>query len=93
VVWNDDDEKTLLYLIGKVEEKAKAIMLDLRSEPEFDDLSVRNQAKRFSARAGNGVYAALLHLARLNQLNNTTARKLLKSPENLSAILHNILTE
>ncbi len=66
-------------------------MLELRSEPGFDDLSVRKQAKRFSAKVGNGAYAALLHLARLNQLNNTTARKLLKSPENLYAILHNIL--
>ena len=90
VAWNEDDEKTLLHLIGKVEEKANSIMLELRSEPGFDDLSVRKQAKRFSARVGNGVYAALLHLARLNQLNSATARKLLKSPEKLSAILNNI---
>ncbi|MBI3164259.1 MAG: hypothetical protein HYZ24_06215 [Chloroflexi bacterium] len=93
VAWNDDDEKTLLHLISKVEEKAKLIMLELRSEPGFDDLSVRKQAKQFSARAGNGAYAALLHLARLNQLNSGAARKLLKSPENLSAIFHNTLNE
>lgn len=93
VAWNEDDEKTLLHLIGKVEEKANSIMLELRSEPGFDDLSVRKQAKRFSARVGNGVYAALLHLARLNQLNSATARKMLKSPEKLSAILNNTLTK
>ncbi len=87
VAWNDDDEKTLLHLIGKVEEKAKSLMLELRSEPGFDDLSVRKQAKRFSAKTGNGVYAALLHLARLSQLNSATARKVLKSPEVLSALL------
>jgi serine/threonine protein phosphatase 1 len=86
-MWNEDDEKTLLHLIGKVEENANSIMLELRSEPGFDNLSVRKQAKRFSARVGNGVYAALLHLARLNQLNNTTARKVLKSPEKLLALL------
>jgi hypothetical protein len=45
-----------------------SIMLELHSEPGFDDLSVRKQAKRFSARAGNGAYAALLHLARLNHI-------------------------
>jgi len=90
VAWNDDDEKTLLHLIGKVEEKAKLIMLELRSEPGFDDLSVRKQAKRFSAKTGNGVYAALLHLARLSQLNNATARKVLKSPEVLSTLLRNL---
>jgi serine/threonine protein phosphatase 1 len=93
VAWNDDDEKTLLHLIGKVEEKAKLIMLELRSEPGFDDLSVKKQAKQFSARTGNGAYAALLHLARLNQLNSATTRKVLKSPEKLSAILNHTLTE
>jgi serine/threonine protein phosphatase 1 len=93
VVWNDDDEKTLLHLIGKVMEQANSIMLELRFEPGFDELSVRKQAKRFSAKAGNGVYAALLHLARLNLLNSAAARKLLKSPENLSAMLHNTLKE
>lgn len=90
VAWNDDDEKTLLHLIGKVEEKAKLIMLELRSEPGFDDLSVRKQAKRFSAKTGNGVYAALLHLARLRQLNNATARKVMKSSEVLSTLLRNL---
>ncbi len=93
MVWNDEDEKALLHLIDRVREKANSIMLELRSEPGFDDLSVRKQAKRFSAEAGNGVYAALLHLARLNQLNSATARKVLKSPEKLSTILNNTLTE
>ncbi len=93
MVWNDDDEKALLHLIDRVMEKANSIMLELRSEPGFDDLSVRKQAKRFSAKAGNGVYAALLHFARLNKLNSATARKVLKSPEKLSAILNNILNE
>lgn len=93
VIWNDDDEKMLLQLIGKVEEKAKSIMLELHSAPGFDDLSVRKQAKQFSVKAGNGVYAALLHLARLNQLNSATARKVLKSPEKLSAIHNNPLNE
>lgn len=90
VAWKDDDEKTLLHLINKVEEKAKLIMLELRSELGFDDLSVRKQAKRFSAKTGDGIYAALLHLARLRQLNNATARKVLKSPEVLSTLLRNL---
>lgn len=90
VMWNDDDEKKLFHLIGKVEEKANSIMIELHSEPGFDDLSVRKQAKLFSAKAGNGAYAALLHLARLNQLNSTTVRKVLKSPEVLSTLLRNL---
>lgn len=90
VAWSDDDEKRLLHLISKVEEKANSIMLELRSEPGFDDPSVRKQAKLFSAKAGNGAYAAILHLARLSQLSNATARKVLKSPEVLSTLLHNL---
>jgi serine/threonine protein phosphatase 1 len=90
VAWGDDDEKSLLYLIGKVEENANSIMMELRSEPGFDDLSVRKQAKLFSAKAGNGAFTALLHLARLRQLNSTTARKVLKSPEVLSALLRKL---
>ena len=90
VAWGDDDEKSLLHLIGKVEENAKSIMLELRSEPGFDDLSVRKQAKLFSAKVGNGAYAALLHLARLSQLNSATARKVLKSPEVLSVLLRKL---
>lgn len=90
VVWNDDDEKTLLHLLGKVEEKANTIMLELHSEPGFDDLSFRKQAKRFSDKAGTGAFAALLHLARLSQLNSATARKVLKSPDVLSTLLHKL---
>ena len=93
VAWNEGDEKALLHLIDRVMEQANSIMLELRFEPGFDDLSVRQQAKQFSAKAGNGAFAALLHLARLNQLNSATARKLLKSPKNLSAILHNTFNE
>jgi hypothetical protein len=93
VAWNEGDEKALLHLIDRVREKANSIMPELRSEPGFDDLSVRQQAKQFSAKAGNGAFAALLHLARLNQLNSETARKVLKSPESLSAIFHNTSSE
>ena len=89
VAWGDD-EKSLLHLIGKVEEKANSIMLELRSEPGFDDLSVRNQAKLFSAKVGNSAFATLLHLARLSQLSSATARKVLKSPEVLLAMLRKL---
>ena len=90
VAWNDDYEKNLLHLIGKVEEKANSIMLELHSEPGFDDLSIRKQAKHFSDKAGTGAFAALLHLARLSQLNSATARKVLKSPDVLSTLLRKL---
>jgi serine/threonine protein phosphatase 1 len=87
VEWSADDEERLQSLINEIIQRANAILLELHSEPEFANLSARIQAKLFSEKAGTGAYGALLHLARLNQLNSTSARKILKSPEMLSALL------
>lgn len=86
VEWSNNDEKKLLHLIDETTQRANTLLLELHSEPEFANLSARKQAKLFSAKAGNGIYGALLNLARLNQLNSTTARKVLKSPAILSAL-------
>ena len=90
VEWSENDEERLLHLIGETIQRANAILLELHSEPEFANLSVRKQAKLFSTKVGNGTHGALLHLARLNQLNSITARKVLKSPAILSALLHTL---
>ncbi len=90
VEWSENDEEKLLHLIGETSQRANAILLELYSEPEFANLSMRKQAKLFSTKAGNGIYGALLNLARLNQLNSTAARKVLKSPETLSALLRTV---
>jgi len=86
VEWSNNDEEKLLHLIDETTQRANILMLELHSEPEFANLSARKQAKLLSAKAGNGIYGALLNLARLNQLNSTTARKVLKSPAILSAL-------
>jgi serine/threonine protein phosphatase 1 len=90
VEWSETDEESMLRLIGETSQRANAILLELHSEPEFANLSVRKQAKLFSAKAGNGIYGALLHLARLNQLNSMSARKVLKSPAMLYALLRTL---
>lgn len=87
VEWSEIDEERLLHLISRTIQRANAILLELNSESEFGSLPARKQAKRFSANAGNGIYGALLHLARLNQLNGASARKVLKSPDRLSILL------
>ena len=90
IEWTARDEKRLSDLISAIIQRANTILLDLHSNPEFGNLSARKQAKLFSAEVDTGVYGALLHLARLNQLNNTSARKVLKSPERLSAIFRKL---
>ena len=88
--WSENDEERLLHLIGETRQRANAILLELQSEPEFPGLPTRKQAKLFSSKAGTGTYGALLHLARLNQLDSISARKVLKSPDMLSAILRKL---
>ena len=90
IEWNAEDEEGLLHLIGDIIQKTNTILLELHSEPGFANLSARKQAKLFSTKVGTGIYGALLNLARLNQLNSTSARKVLKSPEMLSAILRKL---
>jgi hypothetical protein len=90
IEWSAEDEERLLHLIGAIIQRVNTILLELHSEPKFANLPAREQAKLFSARVGTGAYGALLHLARLNQLNSTSARKILKSPEKLSAMLRKL---
>ena len=88
--WNTDDEERLLRLIDTVFQRANTILLELHSDPEFANLPARKQAKRFGAKVGTGAFGALHHLARLNQLDIKSVRKVLKSPEMLSAILRKL---
>jgi serine/threonine protein phosphatase 1 len=90
IEWSAEDEERLLHLIGDIIQKTNTLLLELHSEPEFANLPVRKQAKLFSTKVGTGVYGALSNLARLNQLNNTSARKILKSPEKLSDLLRKL---
>jgi len=87
IEWSADDERRLLYLIDETIQKANRILLELLSEPEFAKLPARKQAKLFSTKVGTDACAALLHLARLNQLNSTSAHRVLKSPEMISVVL------
>lgn len=88
--WTVEDEQRLLLLIDAIFQRADLILMELHSDPEFASLPARKQAKRFGAQVGTGVYGTLLHLARLNQLDSESARKVLKSPEMLSAMLRKL---
>ena len=88
--WTTEDEESLLHLIDTVFQRANSLLIELNSDPEFASLSARKQAKRFGAKAGIGRFGALLHLARLHQLDSISARKVLRSPEMLFAILRKL---
>ena len=88
--WSAEDKQRLILLIDAIFQRARKVLLELQSEPGFADLPARKQAKLFSAKVGTGIYGTLLHLARLNQLNGESARKVLKSPETLSTMLRKL---
>jgi len=90
IEWSAEDEERLLHLIDAIIQRANTILLELHSEPEFASLPARKQAKLFSVKVGTGAYGALLNLARLNQLNSTSAHKVLKSPEMVSVALRKL---
>lgn len=85
--WEPAELEELHRLISVIARNAAEIIQDLQTDPAFASLPARKQANRFSERAGNGMPATLLHLARLGQLNEGTARKVLKSPDTLRELI------
>lgn len=66
------------------------ILGELQTQSGFADLKPRQQAKLLSDMAGEGAWAALLNLARLDQLNIESARKILKSPVSLYELIRKV---
>ena len=74
-------------MIATINRKAAEIVQELLGDPAYPNLSARKQSNLFSERVGNGKDATLLHLARLGQLNEESARKILKSTDTLKDLL------
>jgi serine/threonine protein phosphatase 1 len=85
--WEPSELQELRDVITIINKKATEIMQTLLSDPTYADLPARKQANLFSERTGTGKDATLLHLARLGQLNEESARKVLKSPDKLKDLL------
>ncbi len=88
--WKVSELEELNRLISTIKRDATEILQELLTTPTFANLSARGQVQLFSERAGTGRYATLLHLARLDQLNEESARKILKSPDTLKELLSRI---
>ena len=83
IEWTAEDEERLLHLISAMIQCTDLLLLELYTDPEFANLSAREQAKRFGGKVGTGVYGTLLHLARLNQLNSNISSQDLEIPGNV----------
>ncbi|HEY9152410.1 MAG TPA: hypothetical protein VIN60_05945, partial [Anaerolineales bacterium] len=62
------------------------ILRGLQSEAGYAELRPRLQARSFGEKAGNGISAALLQLARIGKLNSDVARNIIKKQDLLSAL-------
>lgn len=88
--WNEKDEVALADVIRIGYQVSQKILSQLQTESGYADLKPRQQAKLFSQMAGEGDWAALLNLARLDQLNIESARKVLKSPASLYEVIQKL---
>ncbi len=90
VTWDAEDEAVLLDMISRVQEIRDALLHELQSEPDYPDLSPRQQALRYGERAGSGLLGTLSQLARLGELDMDVARRIVKSPSGLLDVLRHI---
>jgi hypothetical protein len=88
--WEDEAEEILAGLIEKIHQRAKIILQEIQSAPDYMNLKPRQQAMRFAEKAGKGALSILLQLARTRELSADRARKILKSPQVLSALIQQI---
>jgi serine/threonine protein phosphatase 1 len=90
VAWDDKDEDELGTLLERVYQTSATILGKLQAEPEYADLRPREQARLFGSRAGNGILATLLQLARLGKLDVDLAHRVLKTPDALHPVIQQI---
>jgi serine/threonine protein phosphatase 1 len=90
ILWTESEENTLIGLIEKIYMASESIMRDLHSNPAYADLRPREQVRLFGDRAGNDKLGTLLQLARVGKLESGLARKILKTPVELSAVLEKL---
>jgi serine/threonine protein phosphatase 1 len=90
VAWIEVEESALILLIEKVYRTSETILCDLQSNPVYADLRPREQARKFSEKVGKDTLATLLQLARVGKLDVALAHKILKSPDELQAVIDKI---
>jgi serine/threonine protein phosphatase 1 len=88
--WSEAEEKALADVVTASYQTSRQILEELQSRPGFADLKPRQQAQLFTKRVGDGDWATLLQLARLEKLNTESARKVLKDPIVLYEVVEKI---
>jgi serine/threonine protein phosphatase 1 len=89
IPWTADDELLLDKLVVQAKSANETLLARLQREPDFSELTPRQQGKRYAENAGAGMFASLMQLARLGKLDTEAARKIVKEPDAARKLLGN----
>lgn len=89
IPWTAQDELLLDELMEQARSANLTLLTRLQHEPDFRELTPRQQGKRYTENAGAGMFASLMQLERLGRLDNESARKILKEPDAARKLLGN----
>ena len=87
IPWLEQDNLALTQLIEKVEQANLSLLARVQASLGYIELPPRQQARLYSAQAGQGPFANLMQLARLGQLEPERARKMLRDPAAVQRLL------
>jgi serine/threonine protein phosphatase 1 len=79
--WDEQSETILAALLARVAAQNEQVLSRLRQDPDFENLTPRQQARAYAAEIGDTPLATLLHLARRGELDVVKARQVIKSPD------------
>jgi serine/threonine protein phosphatase 1 len=77
--WDEGSEKILQEILDLVAKQNEQILAHLRNQPNYENLTPRQQANAYAAEIGETPLRVLLHMARKEQLDLVRARKVVKS--------------
>jgi serine/threonine protein phosphatase 1 len=89
IPWTAQDELLLDKLVEQAKFANEILLASLQQEPDFSELTLRQQGKRYTENTGTGIFASLMQLARLDRLDSESARKIIKEPGIARKLLDN----
>jgi serine/threonine protein phosphatase 1 len=89
ISWAAQDELLLDKLVEQAKVANETLLARLHQEPDFAELTPRQQGKRYAENTGAGMFASLMQLARLGKLDAEMARKIVKEPGTVRKLLAN----
>ena len=90
VAWTEAEEGALISLIENIYRTSESVLRDLQSNPAYADLRPREQVRLFGDVVGKSNLATLLQLARVGKLDVALAHKILRSPDELRAVIDKV---